>query len=210
VARAVIAQPAYRHAPAASDAATQQTLWELAWRWFLEHVLAPVTRLLHAAGSGGWGEAAGFAVVVAALGALGYVVVRLALAFVRAPGPPPPSSVGATASLEPGRGAIAWRDVARSSAARGDFVRAIAALWSAALATLDERALVDYDPSRTPGEYRRILRRVRPPAAPPFDALGAGFVRAAYGRRGAQAGDFAEAERALDALARALDERVPA
>ena len=51
------------------------------------------------------------------------------------------------------RSSSEWRAAAADFAAKGEFARAIAALFSAALAELDERGLVALDPSRTPGEY---------------------------------------------------------
>jgi hypothetical protein len=93
--------------------------------------------------------------------------------------------------------------VARARACCG-YAGAIAALFGAALAELDARGLVAFDATRTPGEYRRLVRRARAQASVPFDDLAERFVRALYAPERPQPADYEAAERALAALEPAL------
>ncbi len=194
----ILAQPLYRHAPVSTLAAPARSLPQIAWDWFVRHVLGPLfpplARALDAAH--GAGTIVGIVLVAAALAGVAYVVVRLVLAFARrspsAPGPAPAAGLPPTPLS-----AAQWRARAREAAARGDYARAIAALWAAALALLDERALVALDAARTPGEYRRLVRRFRAPACAPFDALSERFVYAAYAGQPPSASDFEAAQAAL-------------
>ena len=202
IVRSVLEQPAYRAVRPSTAAAPQPTLLELAWRWLFSHVLAPlvhpIARVLGA--SHGVGTAIGLALAALALLALGYVVFKLTLAFVRSARPSPGETVEPGESSGRRRSAHDWLRAARRAAECGDEARAIAALFSAALATLDERALVPFDATRTPGEYRRAVRRVRSAAAPAFDELSDRFVRAAYAGELPAAGEFERAERAYSAF----------
>lgn len=70
---------------------------------------------------------------------------------------------------------------ARLRAARGDYAQAIGLTFTAALRALDERAIVPYDAARTPGEYRRAIRRTQATLADPFDELARRYTLAVYG-----------------------------
>ena len=203
--RAVLAQPDFRSAATSSHARPAPSLLALAWTWFVDHVLRPIFPPLARAlaASHGVGTAAGVALIVLALAALGFVIVRLALAFVRAPRAPGGGSDAARA-LARKRTAAEWRAVAAEAASHASFARAIAALFWAALAALDSPALVPFDASRTPGEYRRLVRRAKVEAAVSFDELSDRYVRAAYAPTPPNAADYAAAERALAAFEPAL------
>jgi Domain of unknown function (DUF4129) len=196
IVRQVLAQPDYRSAPATTDRKPQRSLWDQFWDWvgkMFRNLFGPVARAV-AAGSGA-ATAVGVVLALAAVLALVFVLVRLALALV-APGKSVPRSfIGKP--LAQRRTFAEWRAAAAALAARGDYARAIAALFGAALAGLDERGLVPFDATRTPGEYRRLVRRTQAGAGPPFDDLTAGFVRAAYSGVPAVRVDFEDAERAL-------------
>jgi hypothetical protein len=145
-------------------------------------------------------------IVVLAVIALVFVVYRLIVALVR----PPALAVGHARSgavaLVQARSSRAWRDAARAAAAQRDYRQAIAALFSAALAMLDERSLVAFDPARTPGEYARLVRRVRAPAAEPFGELSGRFVRAAYAEVAVDESDYEASERAYARFEPATEE----
>lgn len=201
VVREVLRGRAYRGAAHESTAPSQPTFWAWLWQAFVEHVLrpifAPLKHAFDAASSTGVGGLLAIGLVVFALGLFAFVAYRLALAFVR--------TRERTESLRDERRALArerradaWRDLAREYAARGDFARAIAALFSAALALLDERAVVAFDASRTPGEYRRAVRRARASASEAFDRLAERFVYASYAREIATAQAYADADAAFD------------
>jgi hypothetical protein len=200
-----LADPAFRSAAPSTAVKPAPSLLELAWQWIVDHILRP---LLHPiaralAASHGVGTVIGIVLVLVSLALLAFVAFRVALAFV---GP-----VVASAGRGRGLGAVPsaadaayWRAAAREAAARGAYAEAIAALFRAALAELDERAIVAFDAARTPGEYRRAVRRVRSAAAAPFDELADRFVRAAFAQETPQRAEFDAAERALSALEPAL------
>ena len=196
VVRGVLAKPAYRIAPATTDREPKPSLWDQFWSWFkarLKELFGPVSRAV--AASSRAGAIVGLALMLAAAAGLVFVLVRLALSFA-APDARARPNVTSRALAER-RSSAEWRERAAAAAARGEYAHAIAALFVAALARLDERALVPFDPSRTPGEYRRLVRKVRVEAAAPFDDLSAGFVRAAFSGVTAVRSDFESAERAF-------------
>ncbi len=198
VVREVLAQAAYARAAATTARAPQPTLLEIAWTWFRDHVLAPIVGTIGRAlgASPNVGTAIGIAAIVVALGILVYVVVRATLDLVR---PRARTDHGTQETgLANARDAAAWVAFARASAARGDFASAIAALFAAALATLDDRALVRFDAARTPGEYRRLVRRECARAADAFDEITGAFVRARFAPQTPDAEAFAAAQRAYE------------
>ncbi len=134
--------------------------------------------------------------------ALVYALLRIVLAFAAAPLRRKRERL-AEGSLEVFAPAELLHRAAEAAAA-GDFARAIGALFAAALAALDERGIVPFDGARTPGEYRRLVRRARPPAAPAFDALAGGFVRAMFAPAPPQRADYDAAARAFAVLEPAL------
>ena len=198
VVKRVLAQPDYR-VPATTASEPQPDVWGMFWQWVrdgLAKLLHPIVGALQK--SARVGTVLGVILTIASLLALVYVIARLALAFA-APRRRAASGFSESA-LQERRSAAQWRAVAAEAAARGDFARAVAALFGAALATLDESGVVPFDGSRTPGEYRRLVRGARAGAAPPFDALTECFVRAAYSGAPVQRVDFEGAARALHAL----------
>jgi hypothetical protein len=204
VARSILNQSAYAKAGTSSDAKPAPGFWDIVWKWLGDHlgpILGPVFKrifggMLNALGKSGTGSVLGLVLIVVSLLGLIYALVRLILAFVR---PAVRRSRAYTGLALGERGSPEeWRTVARDAAARGDFRRAIAALFAAAVAALDERRVVRFDPARTPGEYRRLVRRSAGPAAPPFDELTERFVRASFAEIEATNEDFGGALGALD------------
>lgn len=195
VAKAILAQSAYRGAPTQTKPPAL-TLWELFWQW-LDHLFRPFFNWLsHAAGtSGATGTLIGIAIIGVAVLLLALLLYRIVVAFVR-PADRPGRSIFATARLDV-RGAAEWRALAAQAAEAGDYARAIAALFAAALVALDERALVPFDAACTPGEYRRRVRRAREPASPPFDRLAERFVLATFAPESPQRADYDAALRAF-------------
>jgi hypothetical protein len=187
VAREILAQPAYRVAPTNAQQ-PQLTLIEVLWKWLIEALQRFSNWLDHLAGhSGKAGTLLGYAIIVVAVIVLAFLLFRIVAAFVRPAGPQRRVAVGARLDL---RSAADWRAVAAQTAAAGDYARAIAALFAAALVALDERALVPFDAACTPGEYRRRVRRAREPAAPPFDRLVERFVFATFAPEKPQREDY--------------------
>ena len=146
------------------------------FRW-LDHVLGS---------GGGTAQAITFVIGVVTIALLAFLIYRIVLAFAK---PAIERRRAAEYSLDERLDAAAWQALAAERAARGDYAQAIAALFAAALALLDERALVPFDASRTPGEYRRLVRRASEPIAAPFDVLADRFVRAAFAADTPQRGD---------------------
>jgi hypothetical protein len=195
----VLAQPAYHHDTASTAEKPAPNLWQMAWDWFFEHVIRPLlhpigSALVHSQGFGTW---VGLGLIAIAIAGLAFVIFRLVLAFVRPRRDRLQAADGDLRALADERSSVEWLALAREAAARGDYARAIAALFAGALAALDERAVVAFDPARTPGEYRRLVRRSREAASAAFDDLCERFVRAAYAEAPPGRADFEAAERAF-------------
>ncbi|HEX8691931.1 MAG TPA: DUF4129 domain-containing protein [Longimicrobium sp.] len=75
-----------------------------------------------------------------------------------------------------------WEERARKAAAAGRWREAALALYQALLLRLDERGAVRYDPSKTPGDYRREARRSQE-AKRVLDGFLRGFEPVAFGAR---------------------------
>jgi hypothetical protein len=203
VARSVLAQPAY-HVPSTTAAAPHADLLTVIFEW-LGKLLHPLAHWLEgAAGSARpFGTLAGALVLAAVLGVLALLLWRIVNALLKDP-PRPRLPGGFAGGTLTERSATDWRELAERAAHAGDYARAIAALFSGALAALDERALVPFDAARTPGEYRRLVRRAKPALAGPFDALSRAFVRAAFAPSVPQRDDYERAAGTYDALVPAL------
>jgi hypothetical protein len=204
VIKRVLADPAYRDAPATTAQKPHESLIGIVWDWIADHVrplFHPIAKALGA--TQGVGTLVGYVLIALALAALVFAVFRLVLAFAR-PAQRRGDRRAEGNALDVERTPPEWRALARAAAARGDYAGAIAALFGAALAELDARALVAFDATRTPGEYRRLVRRARAQASVPFDELAERFVRALYAPERPQPSDYEAAERALAAFEPAL------
>ncbi|HEX7049363.1 MAG TPA: DUF4129 domain-containing protein [Longimicrobiales bacterium] len=89
-----------------------------------------------------------------------------------------------------GPGADEWEARAGRAAARGDWRGAALALYQALLLHLDAAGAVRYDPSKTPGDYRREARR-HPRAFRALDAFLGPFEPVAFGGRAIDAPGYA-------------------
>ena len=206
VVRGILATAPYRHTIVATTDKPSPNVLEILWNWFREHVLRPLFHWLDAHLSHAFGGAAGkagsvlvYAIIGIAALVLAFAIYRLVVAFARS-GSKDSIATGERLTLADLPSSAQWRARAAEAARAGDYGRAIAALFTAALATLDERAIVAFDATRTPGEYRRLVRRARATAADPFNDLSGRFVRAAYAEVVTTADDYAQAERAFAAF----------
>jgi hypothetical protein len=95
------------------------------------------------------------------------------------------------AGVEPGtprvragrpRDADDWDEEARRLAAAGRLREAVLALYQALLLRLDRRGALRFDPSKTPGDYRREVR-AHPDAARTLTGFLRGFEPVAFGGR---------------------------
>lgn len=154
-------------------------VWEAVgrfWDW-----LFPETRL---------GETAGrvvFWVVLVALVVAGMVIaVRLLVSAAgswrareRGAAAVPPGD----APVEKPTRASEWEALARRAAGEGRWREAALALYQALLFRLHEGGSLRYDPAKTPGDYRRELRRRGGDAPRVLDAFLRGFEPVAFGGR---------------------------
>lgn len=76
-----------------------------------------------------------------------------------------------------------WETLARRAAEEGRWRDAALALYQALLFRLHDRGVLRYDPSKTPGDYRRELRRAGG-AGQPFERFVRLFEPVAFGGRG--------------------------
>ncbi len=205
VARNVLAGSDFRGAAVTTAAKAHATLLGVVWDWIRDHLLQPLLHPLVAAlaASRDAGTAVGIVLVIVALGGLAFVAFRLALAFVRVPAVRAQRAPHVRELAEP-RDSRDWRALAAAAAGRGEYARAVAALFAAALTLLDERDVIARDAARTPGEYRRMLRRTRPAAAAPFDELAERLVNALYAPQPPDPEAYDAAARALAEFERAL------
>ena len=129
-----------------------------------------------------------------------YLVFALVEALAGRPPAGARDGLGSTQALDTTSPQTLRREAA-AAYARGEFGRAIALLFRAALFALDRAAVVDFDTSRTPGEYRRLVGRALPAQAPPFDDLSRRFVRASFAAAAARREDYDAAEAAYATFA---------
>lgn len=92
---------------------------------------------------------------------------------------------GAGGRFRPARPRTAddWEEEARRAAAAGRLREAALALYQALVLRLDARGAVRYDPSKTPGDYRREAARTHPDAARALAAFLRTFEPVAFGGR---------------------------
>jgi hypothetical protein len=200
VAGEVLEQPAYR-VPATADHPPQPTVLEQLETW-LRHWLSTHLGFLHRLFTGvrGTGEVLELVVLIACGIALVVVGAR-ALVMLARRATSANESPSAVTMLPELRTAAQWRDLATATAAEGRYEAAIAALFMAALRLLDEHGVVVFDAARTPGEYRRLVRRTLDRAAPAFDGLAARFVSVTYGAHEANHEDYHAVQRSYGAFA---------
>jgi len=192
VVRAILAEPAYR--PASAAPARDEGVIIAALRW-LGHRLGDLFHAIgHVLGAANGQAALIGGIVVAAIVALTIVVaVRLVDRWVKRRLPLRPTRPAIEAA--PGRRTQAgWLALALAAAREERWRNASAALVQAALTGLDASGRLPYDPARTPGEARRLLRD------PAFDAFARDADLALFADRSATAERF---ERMHAALVRA-------
>jgi hypothetical protein len=195
VVRSILAQPAYQQQLKAEPA--QESLVARIVRWIGDRLAAlfkvvRVPGVVERAAPIVW---LALAVIAAAL--LAYLAFGVVTGLAARRG-----HVAGTSGqpLEESVGSTALNVAAAVAAERGEYAKAIALLFHAALAALDEHALVAYDAARTPGEYRRVVRRALARAAGSFDDLASRFERASFSAAPASRGDYEAAARAFVAF----------
>jgi len=132
----------------------------------------------------------GYAVLVVIAVLLAIVFVRFGARFAAKRTVRSARAVAAAAALDTDARSLLARALDAASAGRHH--EAAALLWASALRALDEHGRVRFDPSRTPGEWRRVVRDAS------FDAFARDAVDALFGERGADAALVARMRDAYD------------
>ena len=177
--RSILAQPAYNALQTKPAQAPPPTIWERILQWIGDKLNELFGRIASATQSVPvLGEIIGYALIAAAIAGLAFVGYRIArrLAARRTTRPE-----GVGEALPAQANADALYGLALERARDGDAGQAVALAYQAALVLLDRSDRVEYDASRTAGEYRRIVARRTPSIASFFDALARLFVAAAFG-----------------------------
>ncbi|HEV3157938.1 MAG TPA: DUF4129 domain-containing protein [Candidatus Baltobacteraceae bacterium] len=197
VIRTILAQANFRSTAIAQ--APPKSIWQIIY----EAIIALLKRVLGRIFSGvhvPTGSGTVLSVVVVALVAFATILlgVRILGALLRREHKTNRQIMGSPLSRD--RTAAAWREIAERAAAEGAFARAIVALFSSAICLLDERKIIPTDDARTPGEYRRLVRRKHPAVATAFDTVSECFIHAAYAPEPARQHDYDAAARAYAVL----------
>jgi hypothetical protein len=179
VVRSILAQPAYRTAPATADRLPEPTIWDRLQHWIGERIRDLLERFAHLFhGARGAGKPLGVLLLIVSGAALLVLLVRLLTRLTNRSRSPVARNGSEALSTE--RSAAVWHALSLETASQGRYGAAVAALFMAALRLLDERRILAFDAARTPNEYRRRIARTLATASPAFDQLALCFVRATY------------------------------
>ena len=199
-ARDVLAQPAYRAAATKPAPPPQPSIWERILDWIFRE-LAQLFQGLESATQGVPLLGDVFAIVLIGIALLGlaYVAFKIADRFaVRRRGAALTDGEALPANASADQLHAAARDAARD----GNYARAIALLFQASLVVLDRAGRIAFDPARTAGEYRRLVRRKAEWIAGDFDSLARLFTAAAYADLPVAERDYAQAAAAFAGVGR--------
>jgi hypothetical protein len=148
-------------------------------------------------GEGGAGALSWAVIVVIALIAVA-ALLRVTRALATARGAAPRSGTGAGAGATArAEGVEDWRERARMAADAGRWREAALALYHALLLRFDAEGAVRYHPAKTPGDYRREVRR-DPRASSLLERFLGPFEPVAFGARALDAEGFARLSRLVD------------
>lgn len=179
VARAIVADPRFHGNT--SNAAPAQSLIDRIWAWIAGQLMELMHGIGHALGTRTPLKVAIGFIVLALIAA---TVVALAVRFVRLPARRRRASPASVALTD----AVTSAELVRQALAAAQNERwhaAASALARAALHALDERGRLRFDPSRTPGEVRRVLHDAA------FDAFEREATTALFAEHAATADRFA-------------------
>jgi len=200
--KSILAEPAYRVGATKPAQPQRESLWERILDWIMTKLaqlfggLAQATQKVPLLGT-----LLGYAIIAAAVAGLVFVGFRIARGLtsrrVAAAG-------GIGDALPVDANADELYALARDHARDGNAAPAVALLYQAALVLLDRVDRVEYDPSRTPGEYRRLVRRKAQLIADAFDALARLFVAVAFARARAGAEEWERADAAYSGIRRMI------
>ena len=202
-ARAILAQAAYHVAQPQTAAPPQESIWARILDWIWTKIGELFSRLAQATDSVPlFGDIIGVVLIGLAVLGLGFVGYRLADGLLSrrraARGFDAGTPLDRTATFDE------LRDAALRAAAAGAFAPAVALLFQASLRVLDRGFSIPYDPARTPGEYRRAVRRQADAIAGDFDVLARAFTAAAFAQTPVDEPAWRRAMEAFGAIARPL------
>lgn len=204
-AAAILAQPVYKQEPTKKAPPAKESVWEKILRWFGDKIGRLFDGLARATqGVPFLGDI--FAIVLIGVAVLGlaYVAYRIADVFLVRRNPVATQD----GDLMPvGASAEQLHQAALDEARSGSYARAVALLFHASLMVLDRTDRVAYDPSRTAGEYRRIVRRKAQSIAADFDSLARIFTTAAYADEPVNERDWMQASAAFAVVGQPLGAR---
>ncbi|HET9342794.1 MAG TPA: DUF4129 domain-containing protein [Candidatus Eremiobacteraceae bacterium] len=201
-AKSILAESAYRVSATKPAQPQQPTIWDRILNWIIEKIdelfgrLATATQKVPIVG-----VIIGYAIVGAAIIGLAFVGYRLAR---RLTSRRDTAVAGVGEVLPLSTNPDELYALARDEARSGNTGQAVALLYQTALVLLDRVDRIAYDPSRTPGEYRRLVHRNAQTIADAFDALARLFVAVAFGRASAGADDWRRADAAFSGIRRSL------
>lgn len=164
-AREILQSPEFRELPRSLYQRLQETLAD----WLGD--------LLGRLVGGGTPGLVAWVVLVVALGAAAYLVVRALRLDRRRRGAPPDED----SMVQRRRPAVEWEAEAAACEAHGDWRGALRCRYRALIARLAGRGVVEEVPGRTAGEYLTVVHQAAPGAAPDFTGATTLFERAWYG-----------------------------
>jgi hypothetical protein len=130
---------------------------------------------------GGTGSLIAWALIVVAIGLVGYLVVRGVQRGRRRRVDEPAEGVAIDADVDLRRPPGAWDADAVRHEAEGNWREALRCRYRSLLSTLVRAGVLSDAPGRTSGEHRAVVRSVRPELDDPFSVATGLFERAWYG-----------------------------
>lgn len=198
VTQAILADPIFRHPPHPRAGAPEPSAWDRLLQRIGKAINGFLKAIFHRSVAR---DATSSALGLVAIALAGLLLMLLVARIVRRGigGPP----IGVSMSGRSTSDESLFADAERA-AERGDFERATAYAFDAAVRRLDRANVVPFDPARTPEEYRRAVHRVRTSLDEPFGVVARAFVLAVYGRRPPDAHSWSRIKSAYDELGRGI------
>ncbi|HLW37791.1 MAG TPA: DUF4129 domain-containing protein [Candidatus Eremiobacteraceae bacterium] len=197
-ARTILAGNQYRVPGGGTAPEPQPTWWQRILNWMGRLLYEIFGRIFERAAAVPLiGRVLAVALLLGLLAAIGYAAYVLVLRVRRRPGSGA-GGLGETLTPTADPESAYARGLAAANAGR--YAEAIALLFQASLAYFHSAGTLEYDPARTAGEYRRLVRHRIAPASPYFETLATAFTFVAYAQGEPSARDWSAAQAAFLAL----------